>query len=222
MSDTKRCNTKTCNTKTCNTKTSNKECNPHPNHREKQQRCGHGSFWMHDPDLIFRELKLKAGDFFLDMGCGPGDYSILASKIIGNSGIVYALDKWQDLIDNLAEKASLEGIKNIRGMVSDITRPLPLEKSCIDVYFLSTVLHSLDLVKDSNMIFSEIHRVLKPDGRLAIIECKKEEMSFGPPLHMRLSPEELENLIEKYGFEKINLVDLGYNYMIQFRKIPPK
>ena len=177
---------------------------------------------MHDPDLIFRELKLKAGDVFLDMGCGPGDYSIWASKIIGNSGRVYALDKWQNLIDNLAEKATLEGIKNICGMVSDITKPLPLEKNGIDVYFLSTVLHSLDLIKDSNMIFSEVHRVLKPDGRLVIIECKKEEMPFGPPLNMRLSPEELENLIGKYGFEKINLVDLGYNYMIQFRKISQK
>ncbi|WP_048065519.1 class I SAM-dependent methyltransferase [Methanosarcina acetivorans] len=200
------------------TKICKKGCDHDTSHRENEQRCGRGSFWMHDPDLIFSELKLKAGEFFLDMGCGPGDYSIWASKIVGNSGMVYALDKWQELIDNLTEKADLEGIKNIKGMVSDIARPLPIEESCIDVYFISTVLHSLDLAKDSDVIFSEIHRVLKPDGRLAIVECKKEEMSFGPPLHMRLSPEELENLIAKYGFEKINLVDLGYNYMIQFRK----
>ncbi|AKB61278.1 hypothetical protein MSMAP_1293 [Methanosarcina mazei SarPi] len=173
---------------------------------------------MHDPDLIFSELKLKAGDYFLDMGCGPGDYSIWASKIVGNSGMVYALEKWQDLIDDLTEKVDLKEFTNIVGIVSDITKPLSIEESCIDVYFISTVLHSLDLAKDSNMIFNEVHRVLKPDGRLAIIECKKEEMSFGPPLHMRLSPEELENIITKYGFEKIDLTDLGYNYMIQFRK----
>lgn len=201
-----------------NTKICKKECNHGPDHGDNKRKCGRGSFWMHDPDLIFNELKLKTGDFFLDMGCGPGDYSIWASKIVGNSGIVYALEKWQDLIDDLTEKVDLKELTNIVGIVSDITKPLSIEEGCIDVYFISTVLHSLDLAKDSNMIFNEVHRVLKPDGRLAIIECKKEEMSFGPPLHMRLSPEELENIITKYGFEKIDLTDLGYNYMIQFRK----
>lgn len=201
-----------------NIKICKKECDPDPARRENKQRHGRSSFWMHDPDLIFSELKLKAGDYFLDMGCGPGDYSIWASKIVGNSGMVYALEKWQDLIDDLTEKVDLKEFTNIVGIVSDITKPLSIEESCIDVYFISTVLHSLDLAKDSNMIFNEVHRVLKPDGCLAIIECKKEEMSFGPPLHMRLSPEELENIITKYGFEKIDLTDLGYNYMIQFRK----
>lgn len=201
-----------------NTKICKKECDPDPDHRENKQRCGRGSFWMHDPELIFSELKLKAGDFFLDMGCGPGDYSIWASKIVGNSGIVYALDRWQDIIDDLMKRADLEGLKNIKGMVSDITRSLPIKEGCIDIYFISTVLHSLDLAKDSNIIFDEVYRVLKPDGRLAIIECKKEKMSFGPPLHMRLSYEELENLVKKYDFEKIKLTNLGYNYMIQFRK----
>ncbi|KKG14669.1 ubiquinone biosynthesis methyltransferase UbiE [Methanosarcina sp. 2.H.T.1A.6] len=201
-----------------NIKTCKKECDPDPTRRENKQRHGRSSFWMHDPNLIFSELKLKAGDYFLDMGCGPGDYAIWASKIVGNSGIVYALDRWQDLIDDLTKKADLEELTNIVGMVTDITKPLSIDEGYINVYFISTVLHSLDLVKDSNIIFSEIYRVLKPDGRLAIIECKKEELSFGPPLHMRLSPEELEDLITKYGFEKIKLTDLGYNYMIQFKK----
>lgn len=200
-----------------NAQTCKKAFDHNPNHREKQQRRGHSSFWMHDPYLIFSELKLKNGDIFLDMGCGPGDYSFFASKIVGNSGIIYALEKRQDLID-VTEKADLKGLTNIKGIVSDITKPLPINECCIDVYFISTVLHALDLAKDSNMIFDEVHRVLKPDGRLAIIECKKEETPCGPPLHMRFSPEELENLITRYGFEKINLTDLGYNYMIQFRK----
>ncbi len=201
-----------------NAKVCKKGYNHNSGHGEHEQKRGRSSFWMHDPELVFAELNLKEGDFFLDMGCGPGDYAIQASRLVKDAGVVFALDRWQDVIDDLKEKASSEGLKNIRGMISDINRPLPIEEGCIDVYFTSTVLHSLDLAKDGDMIFSEIHRVLKPEGRLAIIECKKEEMSFGPPLHMRLSPEELENSITKHGFEKISLVDLGYNYMIQFGK----
>lgn len=201
-----------------NAKICKRGCGYKPGHGKHEQRRGRSSFWMHDPELVFAELKLKEGNSFLDMGCGPGDYSIQASRLVKDTGVVYALDRWQDVIDDLKEKANSEGLKNIRGMISDITGPLPIEKGCIDVYFISTVLHSLDLAKDGDMIFGEIHRVLKPDGRLAIIECKKEEMSFGPPLHMRLSPEGLVNSITNYGFEKISLVDLGCNYMIQFGK----
>ena len=174
------------------------------------------SFWVQDPELVFGELKLKEGYYFLDIGCGTGDYSIHASKIVGDSGVVYALDIQKELINNLREKAYSEGFKNIKAIVSDMTCPLPIEDNSIDVCFISTVLHSIDLTKHGEMLFGEIHRVLKLDGRLVIIECKKEDLSRGPPMHMRISPEELENCVTSYGFRKLNLVDLGFNYMIQF------
>jgi hypothetical protein len=46
---------------------------------------------------------------------------------------------------------------------------------------------------------------------------KEEEMPFGPPLSVRLSPDELEGCFSAYGFTKTDIVDLGYNYMIKFR-----
>jgi ubiquinone/menaquinone biosynthesis C-methylase UbiE len=182
-------------------------------------RRGRGSFWMHDPEIVFGALSLNEGDAFLDMGCGPGDYSIRASEIVGDSGIVYALDRWQDVIDDLAEKAGSRGLGNIRAIVSDITEHLPVSDESVDLCFISTVLHSLDLADVEKSLFSEIHRVLKRGGRLAIIECKKEEQQFGPPLSMRLSPEEIERSAVRYGFEKVGLVDLGFNYLIIFTKI---
>lgn len=185
-------------------------------HANNKQKRGPSSFWMHDPELVFSELKLKEGDSFLDIGCGTGDYSVYASKIVGDSGIVYALDIQNKLINNLREKADLEGLSNINARVSDIAASLLIEDNIIDVCFISTVLHAVDLDEHGKRLFSEIRRVLKPDGRLVIIECKKEDLSRGPPLHMRISSEELENLVIQYGFEKINLIDLGFNYMIQF------
>lgn len=173
---------------------------------------------MHDPELVFSALALIEGDSFLDMGCGPGDYSIRASEIIGDSGIVYALDRWQDVIDDLAEKARSRGFRNIRAVVSDISEHLPVDDESVDLCFISTVLHSLDLADVETSLFGEIRRVLKPGGRVAIIECKKEEQQFGPPMSMRLSPEEIQGSIIRYGFETMDLVDLGYNYMITFVK----
>jgi SAM-dependent methyltransferase len=185
-------------------------------HRQTKHRRGPSSFAMHDPELVFGGLKLKEGDVFLDLGCGSGDYAIHASKLVGDSGSVYALDIWEELIGGLIEEANAQGLRNIKAMVSDITRPLPVEDQSVDVCLIATVLHMPNVAENHRSLFGEIRRVLKPDGRVAVIECKKKDLPFGPPLEARLAPEELEDLIAPAGFKKVDLVDLGYNYLIQF------
>jgi ubiquinone/menaquinone biosynthesis C-methylase UbiE len=181
-----------------------------------RNRRGPSSFSMQDSALVFNELNLKEGEVFLDMGCGAGDYTIQASKILGESGVVYALDVWEELISNLEDTANNNGLKNIKPIATDITDNLPIEDSSIDVCFISTVLHTMDIPKIKDKFFNEIHRVLKPEGRLAIIECKKEKSDFGPPMNMRISSDEMETIVLPYGFKKTNLLDLGFNYMVQF------
>ncbi|XHH07634.1 MAG: class I SAM-dependent methyltransferase [Candidatus Bathyarchaeia archaeon] len=194
------------------------------NSSKDQPNCRHGghkgpsSFWMHDPQIVFGEINLKPGETFLDLGCGLGDYSIYAAKIVGASGMVYAVDKQEELVNNLIEKATTMGLKNILAIKSDITSPLSLKDHTIDVCFVSTVLHCIDTLDAEKVtsLFIEIRRVLKPTGRLIIIECKKEDMTFGPPKNMRLSPDQIKSLITPHGFGSTGFVDLGYNYMIQY------
>ncbi|MGB8274799.1 MAG: methyltransferase domain-containing protein, partial [Alphaproteobacteria bacterium] len=134
---------------------------------------------------MFGELKLKAGDVFIDLGCGPGDYALHASKLVGPSGVVYALDKSEPLIAHVKQRASAEGITNITAIVADATELLPIREGCVDVCLAATVLHIPDVAKRAKALCTEIRRILKTDGRLAIIECHKKDMSFGPPKHMR-------------------------------------
>lgn len=171
---------------------------------------------MQDPHLVFSALRLRAGDTFLDMGCGPGDYAIQASKIVGDSGRVYALDKSRYLIDTLAQEADSQGLRNIKTIVCDITEPLPIEDKCIEVCLLATVLHTLNMARDGPNILTEIRRVLQPESRLAILNCKKEDQSFGPPIEIRWSPEEVDGFLTHHGYRMVDYVDLGYNYMLQF------
>ncbi|MCK9151700.1 class I SAM-dependent methyltransferase [Methanobacterium alcaliphilum] len=187
------------------------------NSRSHKPEKGPSSFWMHEPEKIFSALNLKEGNYFLDIGCGKGDYSLHASSLVKDVGKIYALDIQEELIGNINKKANSNGLTNITAEVYDITTPLNLENKSIDVCFISTVLHSLDLKKYGNKLFSEIRRVLKDNGHLFIIECKKGDCSFGPPQNMRISPEELEDMINPNGFQTINLMDLGFNYMIQFK-----
>lgn len=187
-------------------------------HGNAHRKTGSGpsSFAMQDPDVVFSALKLKDGDTFLDMGCGPGDYAIYASKIVGDSGVVYALDTQRNVIDALNTEADSLELKNIRAMKFDITQPMPMEDGCVDVCFLATVLHTLNLVEDKRTLPREIRRVLRTGARLAILNCKKEDQPFGPPLRIRWSPEEVEDWLTQHGYEKVDYIDLGLNYMIQF------
>lgn len=185
----------------------------------KNNNCKHKksptSYKMQSPEIIFKELDLKKGDRFLDVGCGAGDYSIHASEIISETGKVYALDR-EKIADDFRKRVRLSRMKNIEIKTFDIKETFPIESKSIDVCFIATVLHAIDISNNEKNIFNEIKRVLKPKGRLAIVECKKEDLSFGPPLKMRIAPEEIEQMAKKYGFKKFNFVNLGFNYLIQF------
>jgi len=84
---------------------------------------------------------------------------------------------------------------------------------------MATVLH--DFVEDqiSEEVLQEVDRVLKTDGRLAILEFKKIDGPPGPPIHIRLSPQEVGEMLVPYGFTEERIVDVGpYNYLILFIK----
>jgi len=138
---------------------------------------------------------------------------------VGDSGVVYALDKTQSMIEALNAEANDRGLTSLKAMAADITEPLPIEDNYIDVCLIATVLHIPAVSKHIKSVFDEIHRVLKPGGRLAVIECKKEDMPFGPPKSMRLSPDDIERAIRQSDFKKIGVIDLKYNYMVHFTAI---
>lgn len=197
----------------------NKIIKCHGNHKVKKNYSrgkGPSSFKMHDSEMVFAKLNLKSGNTFLDLGCGAGDYSLYAAKVLGANGKVYALDIWDNIIEGVKQQAEKKELKNIQANVADIYMPLELDSESFDVCLLATVLHADNVIEKSIGLFQEIKRVLKPEGRLTIIECKKEESFFGPPLKYRVSPKELVEALSKIGFKKIDYIDLGYNYMLVF------
>lgn len=196
-----------------------KNDSPEGKGREKQEthRSGPSSFGMHDTDFVFEKLALKTGDVFLDLGCGPGDYAIYASLIVGESGMVYAIDKWERMVTGICTEAAMMGYANVCSLLADICAPLPLGDKSVDVCLLATVMHTLNMARDGGTVFDEVRRVLKPDGRLAIINCKKEAQPFGPPIEKRFSLRETEDIVSPCGFHTLEQVDLGYNYLVLFR-----
>ena len=188
--------------------------------QEKVPGAGRSSFALVDKDKVFGELQLAGGISFLDLGCGRGEYAIIASEIVGNEGVVYGIDLWEEGVNSLREEALARGSKNIKAMVADAGKRMPLEDISIDVCFMATVFHDLVLAGTSAGALQEISRVLKEQGFLAILEFKKIDGPPGPPLSSRMAPEEVEEKIIPYGFKKVGLKEIGpYIYLLSFLKL---
>ncbi|MDD4835979.1 MAG: methyltransferase domain-containing protein [Dethiosulfovibrio sp.] len=171
---------------------------------------------MQDPALVFEKLDLREGDTFLDLGCGAGDYSLHAAGIVGESGRVFAVDLWEEMLDKIRDDAMARGIHNVYPVISDIQNKIEAPDKSADICLISHVLHSMDFPAKADRLFGEVRRVLKAGGKLAIVECKKEKSSFGPPIELRISPEELERHANKFKFNKTGRDDLGLNYILIF------
>ncbi len=122
------------------------------------------------PQNILKEANIKSGYSILDYGCGPGAYTIIAAKIVGETGKVYALDIHKLAIQQIQNLASKKGLSNIETICSDCTTGLP--ENSIDVIILYDIFH---MFSNPTEILEELHRILKQDGMLTFTDPHLKE-----------------------------------------------
>jgi ubiquinone/menaquinone biosynthesis C-methylase UbiE len=176
---------------------------------KKPIAAGSSSIDLVDVEKLFAELRLREGDIFLDVACGNGAYSMAASEYVGESGHIYAVDLWKEGIESLKQEIRTKQVANIDAHVADVSKRIPVEDHIIDVCLLATALH--DLIQDGTDkgTLHEIKRVLNPQGTLAVVEFIKIDGPPGPPIHIRLSSEELEKHLRPYSLDMIRKIDIG-------------
>jgi ubiquinone/menaquinone biosynthesis C-methylase UbiE len=117
-----------------------------------------------------KEVEIKPKASVLDFGCGPGSYSLIVSKYVGESGKVYALDIHPLAVQRVQEAALKKGLTNIETICSDCATGLPDDG--LDVILLYDVFH---MFSNPNKILEELYRVLKQDGSLSFSDHHMEE-----------------------------------------------
>jgi ubiquinone/menaquinone biosynthesis C-methylase UbiE len=171
---------------------------------------------MMEAEPILRKIGLKSGECFFDAGCGDGFFTIPAAKMVGSAGKIFAVDVWEEGIQGLNNKLHSSGITNVFTSIADLTLAVPIDDDGVDVCLLSNILHGFVANNEIEAVFSEIRRVLKAGGRLAVIEFKKME-SHGPPIEIRLTPFDVDRIISPFGFQKAMVSDVGpLHYLITF------
>jgi len=116
-----------------------------------------------NPYKLLRAAGLKSGQKVLEVGCGPGFFTIPAAKIVGKEGFVYAVDAHPLAIERVKEKIKKEGIKNIKSILANAS-DTGLPDRSIDLAFLFGLRYIAGGLEN---VMSEIHRVLKPGAVLS-------------------------------------------------------
>ena len=166
--------------------------------------------WQNTEEILGL-LGLKPYYIVADLGCGSGYFTIPISRKVTK---VYGVDVQKVMLDFLEQQIRRQKILNIETLLSDQDE-IPLQNESVDLLLSVNTLHEF---RDKNKMISEIRRVIKLKGQAVIIDFKKEANSFGPPVSVRISKEQVGRLFNKQGLTVLKTHDLKYHYLIIFRK----
>ena len=173
----------------------------------------HGFSSVHflDSDEIIQELNLNGNETFMDAGCGDGHNAIKVLEDYNHKGLVYAVDVYDASIEDMQTYKDENDVENLINIEADITDGIPgVDDESVDVILMVNVFHGFKASRKLDEAVKELERIVKKDGKIAIMDYKAWDVPKGPPTKYRSSPQDLEMLFNKYGLNKIYLnEDIG-------------
>jgi ubiquinone/menaquinone biosynthesis C-methylase UbiE len=177
-------------------------------------------------DVISR-LDLKGNEVFMDAGCGDAHVAMIAHNMMDDEATIYAVDAYQPSIDDLKKDLEKEKISNVIPIQSDITRKIALDDGTVDICLIINVFHHFVMTKSTDEAINELKRTVKTGGKIAVMDYKKMDTGYGPPVKFKRSPEEVEEMFLKQDLKVVQLdtevgevLDDGTmsHYLIVFQK----
>jgi ubiquinone/menaquinone biosynthesis C-methylase UbiE len=155
---------------------------------------------------VLERIGIRPGERVLELGPGPGAFTVGAAERTGIQGRLIAVDIQPEMIAQVERRVREEGLPNVETHVASAHR-LPLNDESVDRAFLITVLPE---IPDRNLALAELARVLRPDGVLSVTE------EFYDPDYLFLS--ETIRLVEGAGFRYEEQFGNVLVYTVNFRK----
>ena len=141
-----------------------------------------------NPQEVLKQLKLKKEMIAADFGCGSGGWALpLAKKL--EEGTIYAIDILEEPLSALKARAKLEKILNIEIIRADVEKRTPLSSNSVDLVLMTDLLFECE---DKKMVLEEGKRVLKPGGKILVVDWKLDA-TIGPE-EGRVSTEEVKKI----------------------------
>jgi len=161
-----------------------------------------------DPVKNLKTLGLRENDIVADLGAGTGFYSVAAGHLVPK-GKVYAVEIAKDFLDtvrNKVKEAHLNNVEIIWGNIEKIGGTM-IGDSVVDAVIASNVLFQ---VEDKDKFIEEIKRILKPKGRVLVIDWSSS--SFGVSPKTAIPQNKAREMFEKKGFVFEREIDAGTHH----------
>lgn len=170
-----------------------------------------------DPDKILQYMNLGQCTIMVDIGCGPGWFTLEAARKMQPNGLVYGVDVSEEMLTRLKESAKAEGLFNVQTVLAEEDDEYPLPTESADVLLIANVYHEVD---PASNFMGEIKRILKPASTCLVVDWKTEQTPVGPPLEERVDQQDVVEEFYANGFVLAGTCDVGpYHYGLKFYKI---
>ncbi len=172
-----------------------------------------------DPKTVVNHFNLAEGMVVADFGAGSGAYTLVMARRVGSTGRVYAIDVQKELLARLSREAKagqLFKVTNIEVIWSDLERlgGSKLADQLVDFVLMANLLFQITA---KYTLALEAKRILKPDGRLAVIDWQDSFGGLGPPASQVIRPEEAKKIMAQAGFRFLKDFPAGdHHYGLMF------
>jgi len=168
------------------------------------------------PDEVVAALHLQPGQTVADLGAGSGYFTFRLARAVGPDGRVLAVDIEPGMLDAIRKRGLDEkGGEGVSTILADQDNP-NLPDGQVDLVLVVDTFHHLH---NRVAYLRGLARDLSRDGRVAIVDFKKEELPIGPPLEHKLARETVIGEFEEAGYTLAREESfLPYQYFLIFKK----
>ena len=164
-----------------------------------------------DPENNIKQFKLGEGMIVADLGAGSGFYTIPAGRAVGSSGKVYAIEVKKDFLSKIKNDATKAHVFNVEVIWGNIEKigGTKLRQESVDAVIVSNTLFQLE---DKRTLVDEVKRILKPAGKILVIDWSDSFSGLGPRPEDIISKEKAKELFQKNGFKIEREISSGENH----------
>lgn len=148
------------------------------------------------PEAALDALQLKPGMVVADVGAGVGYFVSRMAKRVGPTGKVYANDIQAEMLTRLRQRMEAQKITNVETVLGRENDP-QLPAGELDLVLLVDVYHEFS---QPQQMLAKIRESLKPDGRLVLLEYKKEDPNVPIRPEHKMSVTDVKAELEPEGF----------------------
>lgn len=171
-----------------------------------------------EPKKLLEQTGISQNMVVADLGCGSGYLTFEASKMVGPSGQVYAIDVQKTVLSDIRSDIQFLGARNVKPIWANLEIPgsSGIADNSVDLALLVMILYQ---AKKHENIFAESYRILKPEGKVLVVDWKREAIPVGPEVSERIPYDVVKKIALNVGFKFISDIKTDpYHFGMLFKK----